>query len=224
MATTLQNLLDAVRIETRDPDGINFQDADVVFNINQAYRQTYQQIANLLDNEFCDVETQDITAATRSYNLPTGCYRVIRIEVIIGQNTWVPIARYRRGYSPNYTGGTNIGLSYVIPTYDFESDTIVLEPTPMVTVPGALRITFQQEPELLVNLTDVIHADMKDMWIDMLVLRAARSCFGQTEAVGGIVSPEILLQRLKELEQAFLDSNSFKSLSPIKKRRKGFFQ
>lgn len=223
MATTLQDLLDGVRFETRDPDGISYQDEDIIYNINGAYQETFQQISNELEDYFVLPVLQDITALTREYALPEDFGRMIRAEIVI-QDAWVPMTQYVRGISSNWNGGVNIGLTYIIPTYDFEGDNLVLEPTPQVTVTDGMRWTYSQVPELLVTGTDPIHANFKDMWARLVILRAAKSCFAQTEAVGGIVSVNVLDTRLAALEKQMIESIRLRTLSPRKKRRQGYFR
>lgn len=223
MATTLQNLRDGVRVETRDPDGIYFQDNEIDNNINQAYRTTYQQVLNAIQRYFALPIYTDVTAATREYALPADHFRLLKIELIIG-TTWVPLRRYLRGYAANYVGGVNYGINNPVPTYDIEGDNLVLEPTPRVTVPQGLRWTYDQTPIDLISPTDTIHPNFKDLWKDVIILRAAKACFGQMEAVGGIVSAGTLKERLEEQEQTLEKSLALRTTSPNKKRRKSYFQ
>lgn len=225
MATTLQNLLDAVIIETRDPDGVLFQDPEKIYNINQAYRITFQEIANSLKDYFVLPVLEDIVANQREYELPEDFLRMVRAEIIIG-NTWAPMKRYQRGYASNYSGSGSSGISfsYNVPTFDFEGNNFILEPTPKLDVADGMRWTYAQAAVDLIDLTDEIHAGFKDIWRDVVVLRAAKACFGQMEAVGGIVSPTILNERLAEAEKQMNESLALRDLAPIKKRRKGYLQ
>jgi len=224
MATTLQNLIDATRIEVRDPDGITFQDPDIIYNVNQAYRLTYQDVVNELQDNCVVPVTMTLTANVGVYALPANCLRLKKVEVVY-QNIVTPIKRYRRGWEANFTGGVYYGSpSFVDFTYDIEGDNLLLEPTPGITLANGLLLHIYPVPTQLVAPTDIINTGFKDVWIDVLVLRAARACFAQLEASGGYVAPQLLQERLEDSEKKMFKSISLRTLSPEKKRRKGFFQ
>ena len=223
MSTTRENLRDALRIELRDPDGIQFEDADLNENVNRAYRLTFQQIANVLQDYFVTTDSQDIIAETSEYALPATCLRVKKVELIIG-NSKVPLERYRRGAEATYTLGSSFGASSRYPTYDFEGDNLILEPTPRADVTDGLLITFYATASDLSTDGATIHAGFKDMWRDVVILRAAKTSLGQLETLGSVVSLTDLNERLKDAESTMLDSLRLRGMSPERKRRKSYFE
>lgn len=224
MAKTLQNLRDAVRNEIRDPDGIYFEDAIIDQNINEAYLETYNQIASKLKDYFIDVSTSDIVANQREYPFPSATTRIKKIELVIS-GRWIPLQRYIRGYADNFdVSGTSFTPGTCIPTYDIEGELIVLEPTPTSGLTNALRITRTLDATELVDVTDEVNEQFKDFWCTLVVLRAANTCFTQIEALGGVVSLTNFLERLSRKEREVLSSISFRSTSVQHKRRKGYFQ
>lgn len=223
MAITLQNLRDAVRIEIRDPDGIQFDDEKLDANINQAYRTTYLQVANQLQDYFESIDTQDIVANQAEYPEPANCLRVKRVELVYSTGR-VPLARYRRGISPSSTAASFLNILAPAPTFDFRGSDIVIDPSPANSVTDGLDITFQAGPTDLVDDTDSLHADFKDFWRDVIIIRAVWACLSQIETLGGLVSITDMRERKKDIEENFLASIGLRALSPEKKRRRGYFQ
>lgn len=230
MATTLQNLIDGVRIETRDPNGITFQDEDIIRNVDQAYKNVYQLVANTKNaNYFLAEVTMDIVAGEEYFDLPDALedreyIRVVNIFFIPNSNTKIPLYRYDRGIEPYSTGNATFGWVGSLPTFRFKGRGFVLEPTPINDIDGGICVEVLLAPETLVAPSDTVHEDFKDLWSDLVILRATKACLGQLEAVGGIVSYGPLNERLKETEDQVKESLALRALSPVKKRRRGFFQ
>lgn len=223
MATTLSSLRDAVRIELRDPDGVSFQDDDVEHAINQAYRKVFLRIAAAIQDYFVTTATFSLVAGTRAYALPSDHLRTKMVEYVHDGLT-VPMRRRRRGITVNYTSGVSFNPINEYPEFDFEGNNMVLEPTPLANVTDAIKHTYYSSAATELSAdADTIHAGIKDLWKDWIILEAAWACFSQIEALGGTVSTDIK-DRLKELRVAVEDSFRLRSLSPVRRRRKGYFQ
>lgn len=223
MAITLEELRDKVRIELRDPNGRTFQDADVNYAVNQAYAKVFTMVAKALQNQFVTVNTFDVVGGQRAYALEEDFLRTKLLEFVDGNQT-VPLKRYVRGASTNFTGGSTYNLFNDYPTYDYEGDYLVFEPTPLSDLEDGFRHTYYAKSTELVDDDDEVHDDFnKQNWIDLTVVEAAWVCFSQVEAMGGRVSNDFK-DRLKELRESVEDSLVLRSLSPMRNRRKGYFQ
>lgn len=224
MATSLENLRDSVRIELRDPDGITFQDPDIDHAVNQAYRTVFMRIAKMNRDYFVTSETFDLVSGTDTYDLPDNCLRVKRVEYI-RNNQEIPLFQYVRGKRSNYTGnGGSLAIRIPPYTYDFEGDSIIFEPTPQESLPDGIKITFTSGSTTLVNDSDEIHPNFKDMWVDSIVLLATKGCLSQIEAGGALVSVADFESRLKTALDILDSSVILRTLSPKRRTRRGFFQ
>lgn len=222
MATTLANLRAGVRIELRDPSGYRFQDADIDHSINQAYRSAFLRVTTAIQNYFVLPLSIDIVGGQRAYAFPSDHLRTKRLEYVSG-NSVVPLKKRDRGVSPNYTAGVNPGITSGIFEYDEEGNNFVLEPTPQSDLDDGLILTYYQTSTPLVSPTDTIHAHFKDLWVNVIILEAAWASFGQTQAEGGIVSNDI--EKRLTLANTMMDKSlALRSLSPIVRRKKGYFR
>ena len=221
MTTTLANLRTSTRIEVRDPDGITFQNADVDYAINQAYRKAFLNIATVCQDYFVTSVNVSIVAGTASYALPSDHLRTKRLEYVTG-NIQIPLKRRQRGATVNYTGGVSFNLTNDCPQYDFEGNNLILEPTPLAAVTNGLKHTYYTTASTLTATTDTIKSQFKDMWTDVITLEAAWALFSQVEALGGYVSPDIK-ERLQDAWKKVRSSAILRTLSPVRRRRKGYF-
>ena len=222
MSTTLANLRTNVRIELRDPDGITHVDADVDYAINQAYRKVFKKIAAALKDHFVTTANVNLVADQATYALPSSYIRTKRLEYVSGDIT-IPLKRRERGSTVNYTGGSAINVDTDTFLYDFQGDNFVLEPTPKAAKTNGIKHTYYADAATLVASGDTINSNFKDSWADVVVVEAAFALLSTIEAGGGIVSTNID-KRLKELNEMLEEDLALRTLSPVKQRRKGYFQ
>lgn len=222
MATSLSDLRTLTRIELRDPDGYTFVDADVDYAINQAYRKAFQRVANALQDYFVTTTLHSLVAGQREYALPSDHLRTKMFEYVRNDVT-IPMKRRRRAADGNYTSGSLFNAVNEQPDFDFEGDNFVIEPTPQVSESNVIKQTYYQTYTKLENDSDNINTNFKDMWIDVVVLDAAWALHSQVESLGGKVSTDIK-DRLKDARDVMDKSLKLRSLSPIRRRRRGYFQ
>lgn len=222
MATTLANLRTSVRIELRDPDGITSTDTMINYAINQAYRKAFMHVVKQAKDYFVTTTTHDIVAGTRAYANPTDHLTTKYMEYVAPTAT-IPLFRYTRGITVNPTSGTGYPAGVPAFTYDFEGDNFVLEPTPTISLTAGIKHTYYPTAATLSSDSSVINAGFKDIWVDVIVLEAARICLSQIEARGGIVSDEFA-ERLKEARETMDQSLRLRDVSPRLLVVKGYFQ
>lgn len=223
MAKTLLNLRDLLRIELRDPDGYTFQDADCDYALNQAYRKTFMRVVKFNQDYFVTPTLLDVVGQVREIALPDDFLKAKSIELVVG-NLWIPLKRRIRAATINATSAGSININTDDFTYDFEGDNICLEPTPQVDRDAGLRLTYYQTYIELVSDSDEINSNFKDIWIDVLILEAAVTCFSQIEAIGGRVDIATISGRLKDAVDMLEHSLGIRTLSPIVLRKKRYFQ
>ena len=222
MSTSLADLRTLVRIEVRDPDGYTYVDADVDYAINQAYRKTFQRVANVLQDYFVTTTTHSLVADQREYALPDDHLRTKSFEYVRGTET-IPMFRRKRFADSNPTGNSLVSANAIPPTFDYEGNNFVVEPTPRINAANAIKHTYYATYTKLTTDDQNIHSNFKDIWIDVLVLEAARALHSQAESLGGRVSTDIK-DRLEEAVNIMNKSLGLRSLSPIKRRRRRYFQ
>ena len=131
--------------------------------------------------------------------------------------------RRKRGVAPNYTQGVGISLGGWFPYFDFEGDNLVLEPTPRMSIPNGLIHTYYPTTGPVTE-TIPIMSGYKDIFVDYLILEAALVCLSTTEAIGAIVSKDRIEERLKRVEKEIDRTLMIRALSPVQRRKKGYFR
>ena len=222
MATSLADLRTLTRTELRDPDGYTFVDADVDYAVNQAYRKAFQMVANELQDYFVTTTNHNLVAAQREYALPADHLRTKMFEYV-RQDVTIPMRRRRRAADANYTSGSLFNAVNEQPDFDFEGDNFIIEPTPQVSKTNGIKQTYYQTYTKLTVDADEINSNFKDIWMDVVVLDAAWALHSQVESLGGKVSTDIK-DRLKDARDVMMKSLKLRSLSPIRRRRRGYFQ
>ena len=223
MALTLTNLRLLLQTELRDPFAQRFQVEDLDYGLNQAYRKTFLHITNSVEDYFVLPATVNIVPLQRLYPLPTNHLRTKMVEIYF-QNKTTPLMRRRRGVAPNYTQGVGISVGGWFPYFDFEGDNLVLEPTPRMSITNGLIHTYYPTTTNLVNPSDTIIAGYKDIFVDYLILEAALVCLSTTEAIGAIVSKDRIGDRIKRVEKEIERTLMIRALSPVQRRKKGYFK
>lgn len=221
MPISLLTLRTSVRYEIRDPDGVTYDDPHVDYAINQAYRKAFMMVANAIEDYFIDTDTFSFVADQREYALPADHLRTKKVEYVRG-DTKVPLFRYRRAVDATSSGNAAGGLN-LYPDYDFEAENMIFEPTPQVAVVDAIRHEYYQQCVDLVDDTDEVNAGFKSIWVDVIVLEAAWALHSQLESLGGRVSDDIK-NRLTEAKVEMEKTLRVRSLSPRRRRRRGYFQ
>lgn len=223
MTTTLQNLIDDFRIETRDPNGRLFQDPDIIYLLKSAYNKCYSHILKQNKDYFLISDYVSFVVNQRAYNLPSNFVRMKRVEFIRSNNT-IPLFERVRGVDAAYTGPSVASASYGIFTYEFEDDTICFEPTPQYAANDIVKLTFYPSPAQLEDVTDTIDTAFKDHWANYIVLQAVWEGYSQIEALGGRVSKTDIRDRLKQAETVVDDEIALRTLSPKIRRRRRYFK
>jgi hypothetical protein len=107
--------------------------------LNQSYFYYYQWIMQSFQGYFLKDTLMDINAGQDKYTVPADFFKIRLLERILPTQT-VPMRVFDRMESPNVTTGANYG-NFAVPTYRFEGEYIVLEPTPDSTFTSTDLIT-----------------------------------------------------------------------------------
>lgn len=221
MATTLKNLRDNLRIEIRDPDGLQFNDDALDYIINQAYVSAFYRIINVNEDYFESSASLNITANVETVALPTDFLRLKEIFYIPSSTSRIPMIRYRGGIT-EFSSQTPI-LQNSCYAYDFEGSNLLLKPIPSASLTNGILIKYYADCDKLSIDADPIHSEFKDNWASAIVLEAALSCVGQLEIQGTLVS-NTLETRLSSLWSNILKIVSMRSLTAVFNKGRGFFR
>lgn len=180
--STLLQLRTRVRAYLDEPAAVYWTDAEINNWVNQAYVYYYSQVAESFDGYFTkEAPLINIVAAQNLYPVPTDFWKIRLLERVFATYT-VPLRLYERMESPNITANSNFSNVYT-PTYRFEGQNILLEPTPDTSITGGLRLEYLPQPVFLVLDTDSPNPGFIPTWEEAIVLRAAVSCKQKEEAV-----------------------------------------
>lgn len=156
-------------------------DAEINNWINQAYNYYYIQVAQSYSGYFTKETLINIVAAQNLYPVPVDFWDVRLLERVFATYT-IPLRLFERMESPNITANSNFSNIYT-PTYRFEGQNILLEPTPDTSITNGLRLEYLPTPILMILDTDSPNAGFIQFWEEPVVLRAAIACKQKEEAV-----------------------------------------
>lgn len=177
-----------------------WSDAELNEWINQSYFYYYMWIGETYDGYFAKDITIDLVANQAKYQLPADFWKVRLLERIYSTST-VPLFLFDRMEAVNITSGA--GFSNVFqPTYRFEGNYIVIEPTPDVSITDGLRLEYLSTPIRMNVDADTPDTDFKDFWQETIVLRAVICAKQKEEGVvntgADLASFGSLLQSLEQ--------------------------
>lgn len=168
--------------------------------INQSYFYYYMWVLQSYDSYFAKDTLINIVASQPKYPMPSDLFKIRLLERVYATFT-VPLRYFERMETANIIANTNFSNLY-LPTYRFEGNNIVLEPTPDVSITNGLRLEYIPEPIKMVLDTDTPDADYSKMWEEPIVLRAAISAKQKEEAVANtgtdMASLSALLQNYEQ--------------------------
>lgn len=169
--------------------------------LNRAYHYYYLWIINAFESHFVTFSLINWVANQRAYALPADFLKAKLVERVLSTGT-VPLNKLTRNQESNYTLGA--ASQYLIPTYDFEGQNIVFEPTPESAETGAVRLTYIQTLTDLAVPTDTPNAGFSSPYHALLPLRAAVS--------SGLANKDTK-QEMADLEQLFRETLEMRSMS-----------
>lgn len=209
-ATTLLQLRTRVRAYLDEPAAKYWSDAELNNWVNQGYFYYYIWVAESFDAYFAKETFLNINATQAAYPLPADLWKIRLLERVYSTFT-VPLRIFDRMESANVTSNTNFSNLY-LPTYRFMGHSVVLEPTPDLSIIGGLRLEYIQEPTPLVGDSSTTADDFSQMWEEPIVLRAAIAAKMKEESVVNQGTDVGTLQSLlTQWEQNLKESASIRS-------------
>ncbi|MBP7209567.1 MAG: hypothetical protein KBA02_00060 [Paludibacteraceae bacterium] len=173
--------------------------------IEQAYNYYYMWVIQTFDGYFAKDILMNIVAGQAKYALPSDFFKIRLLERVYPTQT-IPLKFFDRIETPNIISGANYGL-YNVPTYRFEGQNIVLEPTPDASFTNALRLEYYPQPTTLSAESSTLDDGYLPLWEEPLVLRAVISAKQKSETVtsgGEDIDP--LWKQVYEFEQNIKES------------------
>jgi len=199
MSTRVQ-LRTRVRAYLDETSAFYWPDSELNNWIIQSYYYYYQWIIQTFEGYFLKDTLMNITANVSKYALPNDFFKIRLLERILNNYT-VPMRCYDRMETSNIISGANYGTS-LVPTYRFEGQFIVLEPTPDSSFVNGMRLEYYHTPSNLPLDTSTLDNGYLEIWEEPIVLRAVISAKQKEEAVantGTDLSP--LWKQVNEYEQ-----------------------
>lgn len=209
--STLLQLRTRVRQYLDEPTAVYWTDAEINNWVNQAYFYYYMLIAQSFDGYFTKETLTNIVSNVNLVPLPSDFWKIRLLERVFATYT-VPLRYYERMESPNITSNTNFSNVYT-PTYRFEGQNILLEPTPDTTIVGGLRLEYLPQPILMVADGDSPQPGFQESWQEGIVLRAAVSCKQKEEAViNGGTDVTTLTTLMQNWEQTIKEAEELRTM------------
>lgn len=139
--------------------------------INSAYRRRCTHLIMAFEGWFVNIATRDIEANKAQYAFPDGFTRMQKVELVRSDGRTIPLQRYERHYEANPAQGES-GDQF-LPNYRLIGNGLILEPTPIETVTGGLRMEYTGTPVELTADGDSMHVSFPQIFEELVVLDAA---------------------------------------------------
>lgn len=143
--------------------------------INSAYRRRSTQLIMAFEGWFVNIATRDIEANKSQYSFPSGFTRMQKVELVRSDGRTIPLSRDERHSAANPSEGES-GDQY-LPNYRLIGNGLILEPTPIETVTGGLRMEYTGTPVELTADGDSMHVSFPEIFEELVVLDAAVYAF-----------------------------------------------
>ena len=178
-----------------------------LFNAN--YRRRCAQLIMAHEGWFTMIATRDIEEGKSTYGLPTGCQRIIKLELVRTDGSTVPLQRWERHEAPNPTTGSQGTGDGYFPTYRPFSNGFILEPGPLETVTDGVQIEFSGLPAVLAA-ADSPHPSFPEIFDELLVLDTVCACLDAEglHEMGPVQSIYTQRDRWEEDYLRFIDSRA----------------
>lgn len=137
--STRAQLRARVRAYLDESSAVYWTDVELNNWITQAYYYYYQWIIQSFEGYFSKDTLIDIISGKSRYDTPSDFFKIRLLERILPTQT-VPLRPFDRMETPNVTIGANYG-TFNVPTYRFEGNYIILEPTPDTTFASTDLVT-----------------------------------------------------------------------------------
>jgi len=180
--------------------------------IKQSYYYYYQWVIQTFEGYFSKDTLISIVANQAKYAVPSDFFKIRLLERVLPNQT-VPLKPYDRMETANVTSGAAYG-TFNVPTYRFEGQSIVLEPTPDSSFVDGLRLEYYPQPSNLPLDTSELDPGYLEIWEEPIVLRAVISAKQKEEAVantGTDISP--LWAQVREYEQNIKEAAEQRTLN-----------
>lgn len=188
---TVSELADKVRNRGEYKEGGYITDAMLIDFIDSAHTEVYDLLVGKWEDYYVTVATFSTTADVATYTLPTDFYKLLGLDVKVGDR-W----RLVRRYNLTQRNDNQNGLADVL-RYRLEGNNIHLIPTSSTV--QDLRITYIPRAPILSALDDSV--DGVNGWEELVVLLALRRCKVREEASVTAIDTEIARQ-MQRLESA----------------------
>lgn len=211
---TLQNLLTGVRtmLGQRDPLNSYWKDDELTDYINEAVRIYFLECVLANEGYFTTQTDLNIVANTETIALPTDCFEV--------KNVWKKVTNgyivlpYRNSMVESYsTQGGSSSESY-IPSYYFQSNNLVLRPTPNFSETAGIRIEYIQFPDNMVWGGDSMTNQVSPVFKQLIVMYAVYKAKLRESMVNGVATYAVAETNLNRLYILFKDTITQRSKNP----------
>jgi hypothetical protein len=213
-APTLQSLLFNVRTALNQPDPTNsfWKDEELITHINDGIRLYFTEVIQNNEGYFTTTTSLNIVSGTDTVALPSDCFKVRALYKNI--NDGKVMLPYRNNVTEGYnTTEGNSGPNY-FPYYYFQSNNLVLRPTPNFSETSGLYLEYVQFPTVLVDGGDSMTVQVSPVFKQLIEMYAIYKAKLKESMVNGVVVHKIAEEALGGLLSQFRDSIKNRSTNP----------
>lgn len=137
---------------------------------NKSYLRRCGQLVMAYEGWFTNVATRDLVADKSRYGFPTGLQRLLKLELVRTDGSTIPLQRWERHDEVNPSSDNVTTGDQYLPNFRPLGNGFVLEPTPIETVDGGLRLEYTGLPATLSGDGDQLHPSFPEMYDELVVL------------------------------------------------------
>lgn len=211
---TAQILLTEVRtqLNQRDPTNSFWTDVELLGYLNDAISIYFLEAAQANEGYFTTTSDLNITSGSNTVTLPTDCFQVKILYKKL--NDGYAVCPYNNSVTQGYStqGGSEPGS--FIPTYKFQGNSLVLNPTPNFSETAGLRLEYIQFPDQMIYGGDSMTSQVSPIFKQMIVMYAVYRAKVRESMVNGVTTYQAASDTLAGLVPLFRDSLPKRSKGP----------
>jgi hypothetical protein len=195
-----------------DPNNSFWKDEELISHLNDAVRIYFSEVVVINEGYFTTRTNLNIVADTDTVALPTDCFRVKNLYRT--QPDGFALLPYRNDQTSGYSTQGGSGGNTYLPEYHFESNNLVLHPTPNFSETSGLKIEYVQFPTTMVDGGDSMTNQVSPVFRQLIEMYAVYRAKLKESLVNGVVMHTIPEAALANLLKLFRDSITKRSTNP----------
>lgn len=179
-----------------------WSDTQLTLWINQGIQRYFSEVVQNVEGHWTKSVTLDIVSDVETITLPSDCFEVKGVWKVLSTGR-LPLP-YRNNISDAVStlGGASGSESY-FPSYEFQENSLKLNPVPNYSETGGLYLTYVYFPETMLNAGDTMTANVAPIFAELIEMYAVYKAKMQESLVSGVDTSALAKANVGDLYQQF---------------------